>query len=48
MSQTYKTLEYDVSDFIPTVTLSRPEQLNSFAIKMRQPNNFSEVLRTSP
>lgn len=31
---TYKTLEYHVKDFILTLTLNRPEQLNSFTVEM--------------
>jgi len=34
MSQTYKTLKYEVSDHILTLTLNRPEQLNSFTVEM--------------
>lgn len=33
---TYNTLDYQVKDFILTLTLNRPEQLNAFTVEMAQ------------
>ncbi|MVZ99927.1 enoyl-CoA hydratase [Actinomadura sp. LD22] len=35
MAQMYETLLYDVTDHIATITLNRPEKLNSFTMGMR-------------